>query len=301
MGLTPAHDGVIPVNRNHADSVGCARDGRSAATSVDDFSSELGSHVACHGSPLALAHTILSWHVWRYRADPDAALQQEFSDMFRRQVARIVSVHASHGDMVGVAKGEVMLDGTEGVRLTGEKVRRIQVRVVVVEVDDVLLSPVYVWYAHVVDVIADDVACYFRRWRMCRGVCRVAVCPQAFVACDVACNAGPFCWCVSRALWEKAQDLRASMIESGMQQFCIHLSSLGRLTISIWHNRWRCRGANACGGNAQYARVDQSYSIRSARQCEYRVSSRASDMYSYVCLLCQAAQADQVVKGVIQD
>eukprot|EP00965_Chrysotila_dentata_P123049 4067289-Pleurochrysis_carterae.AAC.1 len=37
MGFTPAYDGVSPVNWNHADSVGFARDGRSAATSVDDF------------------------------------------------------------------------------------------------------------------------------------------------------------------------------------------------------------------------------------------------------------------------
>eukprot|EP00965_Chrysotila_dentata_P257637 6212950-Pleurochrysis_carterae.AAC.3 len=40
MGLTPAHyahDAVIPLNRDPADSFGFVRDGRSAATSVDDF------------------------------------------------------------------------------------------------------------------------------------------------------------------------------------------------------------------------------------------------------------------------
>eukprot|EP00965_Chrysotila_dentata_P181621 5995536-Pleurochrysis_carterae.AAC.1 len=71
MGLTPAHDGVIPVNRNHADSLGYARGGRSTATSVD--------------------------------------------------VARIVCVHASHSDVIGVAKGEIVLDCSKGVGLTGEK------------------------------------------------------------------------------------------------------------------------------------------------------------------------------------
>eukprot|EP00965_Chrysotila_dentata_P023268 771182-Pleurochrysis_carterae.AAC.1 len=37
MGRTPAHDGTLPENKNHADSVGVSRDGRMAATSVNDF------------------------------------------------------------------------------------------------------------------------------------------------------------------------------------------------------------------------------------------------------------------------
>eukprot|EP00965_Chrysotila_dentata_P185251 6114934-Pleurochrysis_carterae.AAC.1 len=36
-GHTPAHDGMLPVKRYHADSLGLSRDGSSAVTSVDDF------------------------------------------------------------------------------------------------------------------------------------------------------------------------------------------------------------------------------------------------------------------------
>eukprot|EP00965_Chrysotila_dentata_P083504 2753894-Pleurochrysis_carterae.AAC.3 len=64
---------------------------------------------------------------------------QEVFDLFQRQVARIASVDASHGDMVGVAKGEycwIAPKASDLLRLTGEKVRHVQVRVVVVEVDD---------------------------------------------------------------------------------------------------------------------------------------------------------------------
>eukprot|EP00965_Chrysotila_dentata_P023819 789219-Pleurochrysis_carterae.AAC.3 len=37
MGRTPAQDGTLPVKRYHADSFGISRDGKRAATSVDDF------------------------------------------------------------------------------------------------------------------------------------------------------------------------------------------------------------------------------------------------------------------------
>eukprot|EP00965_Chrysotila_dentata_P049650 1646380-Pleurochrysis_carterae.AAC.1 len=59
---------------------------------------------------------------------------------------------------------------------------------VVVEVDNVLVSAVDVWHAYVVDFITHQIACGFCCWHVCRRVQRVAVCPQAIVACDVARN-----------------------------------------------------------------------------------------------------------------
>eukprot|EP00965_Chrysotila_dentata_P144299 4766254-Pleurochrysis_carterae.AAC.1 len=82
---------------------------------------------------------------------------------------------------------------------------------------------------------------------MCRGVYRVAVCPQAFVACNVACSASPFGRRVTRALREKSQDFCASMVESGVQQLRSHLPTLGWLAVSVCHDRWRCEGAAAVG------------------------------------------------------
>eukprot|EP00965_Chrysotila_dentata_P150448 4969873-Pleurochrysis_carterae.AAC.1 len=47
MGRTPAHDGTIPVNRNHGVWLGSSRRGRRDETSVDDFKwyhqNEIGS------------------------------------------------------------------------------------------------------------------------------------------------------------------------------------------------------------------------------------------------------------------
>eukprot|EP00965_Chrysotila_dentata_P047791 1585342-Pleurochrysis_carterae.AAC.2 len=53
----------------------------------------------------------------------------------------------------------------------------------VVEVDDVLLPAVRVWYAHVADAVADEVSRCFRHFRVRSRVYHIAVCPQAFIVC----------------------------------------------------------------------------------------------------------------------
>eukprot|EP00965_Chrysotila_dentata_P252045 6210450-Pleurochrysis_carterae.AAC.1 len=37
IGRTPAHDGTLPVNLNHDDSLGASRNGSRGETSVEDF------------------------------------------------------------------------------------------------------------------------------------------------------------------------------------------------------------------------------------------------------------------------
>eukprot|EP00965_Chrysotila_dentata_P122715 4056142-Pleurochrysis_carterae.AAC.1 len=49
------------------------------------------------------------------------------------EVVRVVHVHA---------EGQVMLDGAEGVGFMGNEVRHVEIRRVIIEVDDVLLPAV---------------------------------------------------------------------------------------------------------------------------------------------------------------
>eukprot|EP00965_Chrysotila_dentata_P149963 4952539-Pleurochrysis_carterae.AAC.1 len=59
---------------------------------------------------------------------------------------------------------------------------------VIVEVDHVLLTAVYMRHAHVVDVVADDVSCCDWNLHVGTGVYRIAVCMQAIFTCEVACD-----------------------------------------------------------------------------------------------------------------
>eukprot|EP00965_Chrysotila_dentata_P055827 1851449-Pleurochrysis_carterae.AAC.1 len=67
-----------------------------------------------------------------------------------------------------------MLECCERIGLACEEVLRVEGGVVIVKVDQVLLSAVHVWYAYVIDVVADDVACPCCRRHVCAGVNGIA-------------------------------------------------------------------------------------------------------------------------------
>eukprot|EP00965_Chrysotila_dentata_P081055 2675834-Pleurochrysis_carterae.AAC.1 len=68
---------------------------------------QLGAYVYGHCTPLSLAHTILSEHVWGYCCESRALEEKVFSDLLRCPIAGIVRMHASQRDPVRVAKGNV--------------------------------------------------------------------------------------------------------------------------------------------------------------------------------------------------
>eukprot|EP00965_Chrysotila_dentata_P258457 6213223-Pleurochrysis_carterae.AAC.2 len=113
-------------------------------------------------------------------------------------------------------------------------------RLMVVKVDDVLLSAVDVWHTYTVNVVAHQVACGFRCWPVCRRVHRVAVCSQAIVAGDVACNVGPCLWGIARALQQQSQDFRPAVVEACVQNFCCHVCAASLFAIALCDYCWRC-------------------------------------------------------------
>eukprot|EP00965_Chrysotila_dentata_P145221 4796685-Pleurochrysis_carterae.AAC.1 len=79
-----------------------------------------------------------------------------------------------------------MLDCCERIGLACEEVWRFEGGVVIVKIDHVLLSTVHMWYAYVIDVVADDIACTCCRRHVCAEVNRIAVGAEAIFACNVS-------------------------------------------------------------------------------------------------------------------
>eukprot|EP00965_Chrysotila_dentata_P186024 6141849-Pleurochrysis_carterae.AAC.1 len=95
------------------------------------------------------------------------------------------------------------------------------------EADHVLLAAKYVWHAHVVYVVADDVASCCCRGHVCVGMNGVAaVGAEALFTGDAAYKCRPCIGRVSCALRQKFDYFRAAMVEACVQQLRRHCSSV---------------------------------------------------------------------------
>eukprot|EP00965_Chrysotila_dentata_P013182 434937-Pleurochrysis_carterae.AAC.1 len=83
--------------------------------------------------------------------------------------------------------------------------------------DHVLLTTVHVWHAHVVYVVADDVAGCCCRGHVRVGMNGVAVGCEAIFTGDVARQRGPCVGLASCALRQQFDYFRAAMVEACVQ------------------------------------------------------------------------------------
>eukprot|EP00965_Chrysotila_dentata_P186811 6167891-Pleurochrysis_carterae.AAC.1 len=68
----------------------------------------------------------------------------------------------------------------------------------------------------------------------------IAVCTEAFLACNVLCKCC-FCgWRVACALWEQFYDFCAAVIESCVQEFGGHGCPVRCLSVGLSYHSWWC-------------------------------------------------------------
>eukprot|EP00965_Chrysotila_dentata_P254538 6211908-Pleurochrysis_carterae.AAC.3 len=116
------------------------------------------------------------------------------------------------------------------------------------EIDNILLTAVDVWYADGIDVVTDDISGGLRYWHVRCRMHGVAVCSQATVARNVARNFLPTLFGISRVHCAVVVvELPHKMIEACVQQICGPLCSAGLFAVSVRDYCRRCNGGAGVG------------------------------------------------------
>ena len=120
-------------------------------------------------APTLLDDVILSRHIRAACSDTDALLEGPGLDSVTTQFTGVVSVEAAAGYSMALGEGVKSFDGLRGVAFAVKQAKVVEMRVVVMEANNIVLTAMNVRHWRLPDIIADEAAGFGDVWSVSKG------------------------------------------------------------------------------------------------------------------------------------